>query len=142
MILREKYLSKIRPFYESDLVKAITGIRRCGKSAILNQIMDEVSKMTDNVIYLNFEKTSDFLKASDALGLVNYVNTNRKDGKEYYIQVTYSVVDDKAYKREFGAFSGIDSFSCKIVITADETDFSTSGVRHISLKDFLKMESL
>lgn len=83
MIIREKYLNKIRPFYESDLVKIITGIRRCGKSVILNQIMDEIKINTDNVIYLNFEKTSDFMKVNDALGLVDYINKNKKEGKCY-----------------------------------------------------------
>lgn len=33
-LIREKYLSKIRPFYDQDLIKVITGIRRCGKSVI------------------------------------------------------------------------------------------------------------
>ncbi len=83
MITREKYLNKIRPFYESDLVKIITGIRRCGKSVILNQIMEEIRKISDNVIYLNFEKTSDFMKVNDALGLIDYINKNRKEGKCY-----------------------------------------------------------
>ena len=83
MIIREKYLNKVRPFYESDLVKIITGIRRCGKTVILSQIMSEIKKATDNVIYLNFEKTSDFVKASNSIDLVNYINKNRKDGKCY-----------------------------------------------------------
>ena len=34
MIQRKKYMDQIRPFYESDLIKIITGIRRCGKSVI------------------------------------------------------------------------------------------------------------
>lgn len=38
---REKYL-KIRPFYDSDIIKVITGIRRCGKSFILKAIMNEL----------------------------------------------------------------------------------------------------
>lgn len=42
MIKREKYLQKIRDFYESELVKIIVGIRRCGKSVILEQIIDEL----------------------------------------------------------------------------------------------------
>ena len=33
MILREKYLSEIRPFYDSDLIKIITGVRRCGTTS-------------------------------------------------------------------------------------------------------------
>lgn len=30
MVIRENYLKKIRPFYNQDLIKVITGIRRCG----------------------------------------------------------------------------------------------------------------
>ena len=39
---REKYLERIRPFYHSDIIKVITGIRRCGKSCILKAIMNEL----------------------------------------------------------------------------------------------------
>lgn len=83
MIKREKYLKQIRGFYESDLIKVIVGIRRCGKSFILQQIMDEIRQKTDNIIYLNFERTSDYLKASDSTELINYVNEHRKEGKCY-----------------------------------------------------------
>ncbi len=65
-----------------------------------------------------------------------------KAGKEYLVQVAHSVVDDKAYQREFGAFGGLDNARQKILITTDEIDYSTSTVRHISLKDFLEAESL
>lgn len=66
----------------------------------------------------------------------------QKDNKKYYIQVAYSVVDEKAYKREFDAFRGVDDLSQKIIITNDDIDFSTSIIRHIKLKDFLLMEQL
>ena len=56
MIIREKYLKQIRGFYESDLIKIITGVRRSGKSVILETIMNEIKTKTDNIIYLNFEK--------------------------------------------------------------------------------------
>ena len=78
MIIREKYLKAIRGFYDSDLIKVITGVRRCGKSVILETIMNEIKEKTTNIIYLNFEKTTDFNKASDATALVNYVKENRK----------------------------------------------------------------
>lgn len=58
MIIREKYLSKIRPFYDVDFIKVITGIRRCGKSIILMQIMDELKNKgidEEQIIYINFE---------------------------------------------------------------------------------------
>ena len=44
MLIRENYLSKIRGFYDSDLIKILVGIRRCGKSVILEQIMEELKK--------------------------------------------------------------------------------------------------
>ncbi|HPX84292.1 MAG TPA: ATP-binding protein [Bacilli bacterium] len=83
MIVREKYLKPIRGFYNSDLIKVITGVRRCGKSVILESIIDEIKAKTDNIIYLNFEKTSDFLKASNVNQLVQYVKDNRKEGVCY-----------------------------------------------------------
>ena len=43
-IKRERYLSKIRPFYYSDLIKVLTGVRRCGKSVLLGQIEEELKK--------------------------------------------------------------------------------------------------
>lgn len=44
MLLREDYLSKIRGFYDSNLIKILVGIRRCGKSVILNQIIEELKE--------------------------------------------------------------------------------------------------
>ena len=42
MIYREHYIAPIREFYDSDLIKIITGIRRSGKSVILEQVMQEI----------------------------------------------------------------------------------------------------
>ena len=50
--------SEYKQFYGIDLVKVITGIRRSNKSIILQEIMEEIKYKSDNVIYLNFEKTS------------------------------------------------------------------------------------
>ena len=65
-----------------------------------------------------------------------------KGGKEYLIQVAYSVAENKAYEREIGAFSSLDNSRAKVLITNDEIDFSTSTVKHIKLKDFLLMDEL
>ena len=48
MLKREKYLSKIRGFYNSDLIKILVGIRRCGKSVILKQIIEEIDNVKQN----------------------------------------------------------------------------------------------
>lgn len=53
MVIRESYLSKIRPFIGKDIIKVLTGIRRGGKSVLLEQIRDEIN--SPNTIFLNFE---------------------------------------------------------------------------------------
>ena len=65
-----------------------------------------------------------------------------KNNKKYYIQVAYSVAEEKAYEREFSAFDKLDNSASKILITTDELDYSTSSVKHLKLKDFLLLESL
>lgn len=66
----------------------------------------------------------------------------QKGNKKYFVQVAYSIADDKAYDREFRAFKDIDNLSQKIIITNDDVDYSTSTVRHIQLRDFLAMQDL
>ena len=57
---REKYLSKIRGFYyANDIIKVITGIRRCGKSSLMEMIADELVEKgvnQNNIIYINLDK--------------------------------------------------------------------------------------
>lgn len=83
MILREHYIERIRPFFESDLIKIITGIRRCGKSVIMEQIIKEIVEKTDNIIYLNFEDKKISANITDAEQLISYVEENKKAGKCY-----------------------------------------------------------
>ena len=66
----------------------------------------------------------------------------QKNNKKYFVQVAYSVAEEKTYNREFSAFANMDNLSQKILITNDDIDYSTSTVKHIKLKDFLLMESL
>ena len=83
MIKREKYLKVIREFYDSDLVKIITGIRRCGKSTILKEIINEISKKTSDIIFIDFEEASNLYLIPDDISLINYVYENRKSDFTY-----------------------------------------------------------
>ena len=57
---REKYLEKIRPFYHADdIIKVITGVRRCGKSSLMEMIADEIRQGgadDASIIYLDLDK--------------------------------------------------------------------------------------
>ncbi len=93
MIKREKYIAPIREFYDSDLIKIITGIRRCGKSVVLQQIMEEISLRTDNIIYLNFEDRRVSANIANAEQLTEYVDQHRKAGKCYLFFDEIQVLD-------------------------------------------------
>lgn len=57
---REKYLKKIRPFYDdTDIIKVITGVRRCGKSSLMETIALEISERgisEENIIFIDLDK--------------------------------------------------------------------------------------
>ena len=88
LIKRTQYLENIRRFYESNLIKVLTGIRRCGKSVLLSQIKDElvsehgISK--DHIISINFEDVK-FSKIKGYVKLNDYVLKQITDDDKYYI---------------------------------------------------------
>lgn len=87
MLKREKYLSKIRGFYDSDLVKVLVGIRRCGKSIILKQIIEELKERKindDHLIYINFEFI-EYEELLDYKKLNKFIKEKVIDEKRYYI---------------------------------------------------------
>ena len=87
MIKREKYLKIIRPFYEQDLIKVITGIRRSGKSVILTQIMEELRESgvkEEQIIYINFE-FADYIDITDAKKLNTFIEQKLINKAKYYV---------------------------------------------------------
>ena len=87
MLKREMYLSRIRGFYDTDLVKILVGIRRCGKSVILNQIIDEIKEkgvQEDHIIYINFEFV-EYEELQDYKKLNKYIKEKIEDDNKYYI---------------------------------------------------------
>ena len=87
MLKRELYLNKIRDFYDSNLIKILVGIRRCGKSVILEQIINELKEKgieENHIIYINFEFI-EFEELTDYKKLNNYIKEKIKDEKMYYL---------------------------------------------------------
>lgn len=69
IFFREKYLRKIRGFYhETEIIKVITGVRRCGKSYLMHMIIKELldnGVSEDNILYLNLGKRPYYNLSSD-----------------------------------------------------------------------------
>lgn len=87
MIKRSLFLERIRPFYHSEMVKVLTGIRRCGKSTLLKQIIEELKEAgvpEEKIIYINFEDYS-YRRINTADKLYEYINDKIQVGDKYYL---------------------------------------------------------
>lgn len=121
IIKRELYLEKIRPYYDIDIIKVLTGMRRSGKSIILKQIMDEIistSKVSkDHIIYINFE---------------DFAYEEIKTSKLFYEFVKSKMIDDEKYYMFFDEIQHVSEFekviasfkatcNCSIFITGSNS---------------------
>lgn len=86
LVSRPTYEERITPFIDKDFVKIVVGIRRSGKTEILNLIKNRILKNTDNshIIHMNFEK-SEFFDIKNYRDLASYVENKMTDDKTYYI---------------------------------------------------------
>ena len=95
-IIREKYISKIKPFISKPVIKILTGMRRVGKSSLLHIIKDEILKdvADENKIYINFEAINS-LDISNANSLLEYLKPLLEDvkGKVYFFFDEIQVID-------------------------------------------------
>ena len=98
LINRETYLSKIRPYYDLDIIKVITGIRRSGKSFLLKSIINEIKSKgvnIDHIIYINFEDI-DFAYIQNAIDLNKEIKSKILDNEKYFV-----FLDEIQYVQEF-----------------------------------------
>ena len=139
MIKRELYLSKIRPFYDSDLIKVIVGIRRAGKSTIMMQIIDELKDKNiseEQIIYINFEyKEFSFIRNDD--DLYSYIKSFIKNDSKYYIFLDEIQNVDK-WEKTVDSFKAKEKYS--IFITGSNSDLLSGELathiagRYVSFK--------
>ena len=152
---REDYLRKLRPFYDSDLIKVITGIRRAGKSCLLLSVMDELRKRNvpeKDIIYLNLDKRG-FKGIKTPEQLEEAINARVEDGdfKYLFIDEVQNVADFEvvvnAYREEgnFSVFiTGSNSYLLSGELVTKLTGryveielFTLSFPEYLAMKQFL-----
>lgn len=87
MIIRETYLQKLRQLRDQNVIKVITGIRRCGKSTLLEAFKNELISggvSTHNIIFLNFEEREN-LHLTDWVKLYDEIIKTVKRSEKYYV---------------------------------------------------------
>ena len=139
MIIREIYLSKIRPFYDQDLIKVIMGIRRCGKSVLLLQIIDELKEKgieKKQIIYINFEN-EDYSFIKNDMDLHNYIKEKIINKEKYYLFFD-EIQNIKDWEKAINSFKASKNVS--IFITGSNSDLLSGELathlagRYVSFK--------
>ena len=118
-IIRSKYLARIRPYYESDLIKVITGIRRCGKSVILSQIIAEIQDSVDSAHIIKIDLESiESRRINTCEKLENKISNLIKDRGRYYIFID-EIQNIKNFEVALAAIRV--SFNCSIFVTGSNS---------------------
>lgn len=105
MIERNEYLDELKRWKDKDLIKVITGIRRCGKSTLFELFIDYLKQtgVKDNhIISINLESPEYDFK--DYKELYNYVNEKIKDNDMYYVFLDEVQVVEKFEKAVDGLY--------------------------------------
>jgi len=116
MITRKEYLKRIRPFYESDLIKVLIGIRRCGKSVLLKQIEAELIEKgveQSQIVYLNFEDLSYSFIANE-MDLHKYIMERTIENRKYYLMFD-EIQNVEGFEKAINSFRA--TMDCSIFLT-------------------------
>ena len=87
MIQRKEYLNLLKKWKDEQVIKVITGIRRCGKSTLLNLYQDYLRTQgvgDDQIVYVNFEEL-EYEDLLDYKALYNYIKSRLHSEKTSYI---------------------------------------------------------
>ncbi len=138
MVNREMYINKLQAYKDTEFIKVITGIRRCGKSSILKLFMKKILNENKNasVIYMNFE-SFELDDVNDYRDMYNKVNNQISKSKKNYILLD-EVQRVKKWEKAVNAFT-VD-FDCDIYITGSNAYLLSSELstylsgRYIEIK--------
>lgn len=137
MIQRKKYLEKLIRYKDKDIVKIITGIRRCGKSVLLNEIfykfLLESGIEKNHIIKLSFDMKK-WERLRDGNALYEYINEQIVDDERYYIFLDeIQMVDGfeevvNGIKAEFNSDVYITGSNSKLLSSDINTIFRGRGI--------------
>ena len=114
-IIREKYISKIKPFINKPVLKILTGMRRVGKSSLLHIIKDEILKdVADEIKYISILKLQNLLNIIMLIFYQNILKPLLEDvkGKVLFLSLMkFKVIDgweevisDLKHNRDYDIF--------------------------------------
>ncbi len=155
IIIRDEYISKIRPFIDKAIIKVLTGQRRVGKSYLLLQLIQEIQKNNENanIIYINCEDFNfDFLKTAKDLN--EYIlSKSKSDAKNYiFIDEIQEITEFEKAIRSLvldqnndiyitGSNANLLSSELATLLSGRFIEFRVFGLSYLEFLRFHKLES-
>lgn len=119
-LIREDYLKLIRPYYDVDLIKVITGIRRSGKSVLMETIKDEIianGVKGSHIISINLEDL-DYSFITDIKDLHKEIESRIQDKDKYYIFLD-EIQHIENFEKLLASLKA--KFNCSIFVTGSDS---------------------
>ncbi|MCY3039755.1 ATP-binding protein [Aerococcus sp. Group 2] len=138
-VKRDKYLGKIAPFVDQPVVKVLTGMRRVGKSTLLQMIQEELLPQVNpqNMISINLE-SGQYLQIKDGVDFYSYIQKQVKDltGKLYFFIDEVQLVD--SWERVINALR-VD-YECDIYLTGSNSSLLSSDLSTLLAGRYVSFE--
>ena len=121
LYVREKYLKKIRGFYRSnDIIKVITGVRRCGKSTLMKMVADELKAQgvsVERILYLDLDQRK-YRKIKTADQLEDLITSGIHETDQNYVFID-EIQNVKGFEEVINGFR--EDGNCSIFITGSNS---------------------
>ena len=133
---RDSYLKQLIAFQDTEPVKVVTGIRRCGKSSLLKlmrQYLLDHGVSSDQIIFMNFESME--FRKMDVKGFYQYVKERVLENRQMYL---FFDELQRLPQWEDAVNSFRVDFDCDIYITGSNAACCLQNIRHTSLAGMLR----
>ena len=127
IIDRPVYLEKLKRYKDKDIIKVITGVRRCGKSVLLFDIyasyLKEVGIPDDHIIKVNLENEEN-KDLRDSMRLYDHINSRRPAEGPCYV-----MIDEIQYVDEFeGLLNSLKNKGCDVYVTGSNSQMLSGDI--------------
>lgn len=133
---RKEYIDKLLSYKDKDLIKVVSGLRRSGKSTLLELYREQLLKQgisKRQMQFFNFELPENYLNKTWS-DIYFEIKEKFQTEKTNYI---WQITSESNVEREFGALEKINDNYPKFLLTTDSFTQSRSGIKHLNVFNWL-----
>lgn len=133
---RKEYIDKLLSYKDKDLIKVVSGLRRSGKSTLLEVYREQLLKQgisKRQMQFFNFELPENYLNKTWSDIYFEIKGKFQTEKTNYIWQIT----SESTVEREFGTLEKINDNYPKFLLTTDSFTQSRSGIKHLNVFNWL-----